>query len=151
GGEDIAAHFAFADARADWRLTPDRFHAFFAPAGVFAAIPLPREGYWRLLAQVDRRPDAAELTLDFFEKLSVERAGEPVRLSDPPWITAFDIPQRIVAARRDRRIFLAGDAAHNHSPVGGQGMNYGIQDAYNLGWKLASVLAGPADAALLDS
>ena len=74
-----------------------------------------------------------------------------MRLRDPAWVTRFHLHHRQVAHYRIGRIFLAGDAAHIHSPVGAQGMNTGIQDAWNLGWKLGLVLRGVADDQLLDT
>jgi hypothetical protein len=73
------------------------------------------------------------------------------RLSDLRWSSIFRISMRLAAQYRQGRVFIAGDAAHIHPPTGGQGMNTGIQDAYNLAWKLALVLKGEAPAALLDS
>ena len=67
------------------------------------------------------------------------------------WFSTYRIHHRCARRFRDRRCFLLGDAAHIHSPVGAQGMNTGLQDAYNLAWKLALVVKGEADAALLDS
>lgn len=73
-----------------------------------------------------------------------------IRLHDLTWLTEWRLNVRMAERYRDGRVFLAGDAAHVHSPTGGQGLNTGVQDAYNLGWKLAAVLAGaPTD--LLDS
>ena len=74
-----------------------------------------------------------------------------VRLRDPVWLTHFRLHHRQAARYRAGRVFLAGDAGHIHSPVGGQGMNTGIQDAWNLGWKLALVTTGSATPELLDS
>lgn len=70
---------------------------------------------------------------------------------DPTWISRFTDAARQAAAYRDRRVLLAGDAAHIHPPDGGQGLNIGVQDAVNLGWKLAEVVAGAAPESLLDS
>jgi hypothetical protein len=72
-------------------------------------------------------------------------------MSDPVWLAAFRINERKVRDYRRGRVFLAGDAAHIHSPAGGQGMNTGMQDAFNLAWKLALVIKGSARASLLDS
>jgi len=77
--------------------------------------------------------------------------GGGLRLHDPVWRTRFRIPRRQAVSYRSGRVFLAGDAAHVHSPAGAQGMNTGIQDAWNLGWKLALVARGHARPALLDS
>jgi hypothetical protein len=72
-------------------------------------------------------------------------------LSDLRWSSIFRISMRLAARYREGRVFIAGDAAHIHPPTGGQGMNTGIQDAFNLAWKLAAVTQGQAPAALLDS
>ncbi|NED81823.1 oxygenase, partial [Streptomyces sp. SID11233] len=66
-------------------------------------------------------------------------------------VSVFTIQQRMIATMRAGRCFLAGDAAHVHSPASGQGMNTGIQDAYNLGWKLAAVISGHSGPDLLDT
>ncbi|HVJ42760.1 MAG TPA: FAD-dependent monooxygenase [Dongiaceae bacterium] len=88
-------------------------------------------------------------TLDELQA-TVDRHGPPgLRLRDPSWLSAFRINERLAARYRSGRCFLAGDAAHIHSPAGGQGMNTGIQDAVNLGWKLAYVLRGVGDAGIL--
>ena len=78
-------------------------------------------------------------------------AGTDFRPRDPMWLTRFTDETRLAEHYRKGRIFLAGDAAHIHAPMGGQGLNVGIQDAMNLGWKLASVLCGNASEALLDT
>ncbi len=80
-----------------------------------------------------------------------QRAGGGFVASDPVWLTNFHINERKVSEYRHGRIFLAGDAAHIHSPAGGQGMNTGMQDAFNLAWKLAMVVHGNARESLLDS
>ena len=72
-------------------------------------------------------------------------ATMPVRLRDPVWMTNFRLHNRGAAHYRAGRVFLAGDAAHIHSPAGAQGMNTGIQDSVNLGWKLGLVAMGDAD------
>jgi 2-polyprenyl-6-methoxyphenol hydroxylase-like FAD-dependent oxidoreductase len=92
----------------------------------------------------------SELTVADFQKAVEETADPRMRLSDPTWMTRFRINQRKAKPYRIGHAFLAGDASHIHSPVGGQGMNTGIQDAANLAWKLAAVMNG-APAALLDT
>src|SRR5437773_2604841 len=77
--------------------------------------------------------------------------GTDYGIHSPTWITRFTDMTRQAAAYRDRRVLLAGDAAHVHSPVGGQGLNIGVQDAVNLGWKLAQVVKGISPDSLLDS
>ena len=80
-----------------------------------------------------------------------DRSKLPLTLSNPRWISSFRIHQRMVPAYRKGRAFVAGDAAHIHSPVGGQGMNTGMQDAMNLAWKLALVMRGAGQPAILDT
>jgi len=90
-------------------------------------------------------------TLETLQRLFDERAGMPgVRFSNPTWISSWRPNIRMVDRYRAGRIFLVGDAAHVHSAAGGQGLNTGVQDAYNLGWKLAQVLGGALDT-LLDT
>ena len=80
-----------------------------------------------------------------------ERTGRTdIELSEAPWVSLYRANVRMASRYRIGGVFLAGDAAHVHSPAGGQGMNTGIQDAYNLGWKLGCVLHGAQDA-LLDT
>ncbi len=78
-------------------------------------------------------------------------AGAGLSIKSCTWFSTYRIHHRSASRFRDRRAFLLGDAAHIHSPVGAQGMNTGLQDAYNLAWKLALVVKGQADMALLDS
>ena len=89
----------------------------------------------------------------FEELTSVTRmiAGTDFSARDPLWLSRFDNESRLASHYRRGRIFLAGDAAHIHLPAGGQGMNVGIQDAMNLGWKLAAVVKGEAPECLLDT
>ena len=118
--------------------------------GWVALCPLPSTNSFQFQAQIPpEEPD--EPSLERFQQIIDERTGMPeLRLHDATWLSLYRANVRMVDRYRVGRIFLAGDAAHVHSPVGGQGMNTGIQDAYNLGWKLNAVLAG-APASLLDT
>ena len=80
-----------------------------------------------------------------------KEAGDALSITNCSWFSTYRIHHRAAERFRDRRAFLLGDAAHIHSPVGAQGMNTGLQDAYNLAWKLALVVKGEADPGLLDS
>ncbi len=137
-----------ADCRIDWSLAPDRGRAFLRPDGPVAAIPLPG-GLWRLIAFAPEGAPA-EPTLGWFAERLRGVAPAGTSLSDPGWLARFRIHRRMAPRYRVGRVFLAGDAAHIHSPIGGQGMNTGIMDAVNLGWKLAEVARGAPDA-LLDT
>jgi hypothetical protein len=92
-----------------------------------------------------------ELTLDELQDSVNAILPAPTRLSEPRWLTRWSAQLRQVPRYRVGRVFLAGDAAHVHSPAGGQGLNTGVQDAYNLAWKLALVLHGQAPENLLDT
>jgi hypothetical protein len=91
------------------------------------------------------------LSLGELQSMISEPTYQSVTLRDAAWLTRFRLHHRQAARYRAGRAFIAGDAAHIHSPVGGQGMNTGIQDAWNLGWKLAMVVQGRAGESLLDS
>jgi 2-polyprenyl-6-methoxyphenol hydroxylase-like FAD-dependent oxidoreductase len=138
--------FVLADVRIGWDLPDDEAHAFVAPDGVIVAFPLPR-GRWRLVGEAALEAP----TVDDVARLLRERGAPKADVRDAGWVAPFRIHRRIVPRYREGRVFLAGDAAHIHSPVGGQGMNTGMQDAYNLAWKLALVVSGAARDALLDS
>ena len=95
--------------------------------------------------------NTAEPTLLDLSEALVSVWGTDYGVHSPTWITRFTDTTRQAAAYRDGRVLLAGDAAHVHSPVGGQGLNIGVQDAVNLGWKLAQVVKGDAPERLLDT
>src|ERR1700722_1362469 len=120
------------------------------PDGWLALCPLPSTDLYQLQAQI---PPTEELepSLEIFCRIVRERTQrDDIELTDAPWTSLYRVNIRMVSRYRIGRIVLAGDAAHVHSPAGGQGMNTGIQDAYNLGWKLERVLRGAPDS-LLDS
>ena len=92
-----------------------------------------------------------EPTFDELRRTLIAVYGTDFGVRNPTWISRFSDMARQAAAYRDRRVFLAGDAAHVHAPAGGQGLNLGVQDAVNLGWKLAQVVNGTSSESLLDS
>ncbi|GGN74312.1 oxygenase [Streptomyces albiflavescens] len=141
-----------ADAFIDTELPRDSLHWMHLSRGTILMVPFPDEGKWRLLDTDDvgdeDRPDVVRAR---FEAKMSEGLGRPVKVKELTWMSVFTIRQRMVENMRSGRCFLAGDAAHVHSPASGQGMNTGIQDAYNLAWKLASVVNGQAGEGLLDT
>ncbi len=141
-----------ADLRVSWPIAmhDDEISAFLHPDGPLACFPLFTDGRYRLIAFMPPGDDR-EPTLELFQQIAEERSMKGVKVSDPAWMVPFSIHCRMVPRYRDRRVFLAGDAAHIHSPAGGQGMNTGIQDAFNLAWKLALVVRAAARPDLLDS
>lgn len=118
--------------------------------GLMALCPLPSTDLFQFQAVVAPGQDA-DLALANLQSILDRRSNDAdIRLHDPSWASLWRANIRIVDRYRRGRVILAGDAAHIHSPAGGQGMNTGIQDAFNLGWKLAAVDAG-ACASLLDT
>lgn len=135
------------------------------PPDFFVAIPLPQPNRYRVSMLAPEQP-SGDLDLSNGHGLQAERPApgiaalqevanrllpEKPQLSDLRWSSLFLISMRLASRYRVGNAFIAGDAAHIHPPTGGQGMNTGIQDAYNLAWKLALVLKGAAAPALLDS
>lgn len=149
-GETLDQHrMLVGDVRATG-LDREHWHTWRNEDGFLALAPLPSTDLFQFQASVD--PTMQEQpSLTLYQRLVEERTGRgDIRLSEPRWLSLWRANVRMVDRYRAGQVFVAGDAAHVHSPAGGQGMNTGIQDAYNLGWKLAAVLAG-ADASLLDT
>jgi 2-polyprenyl-6-methoxyphenol hydroxylase-like FAD-dependent oxidoreductase len=131
-------------------LDRDHWHIWRSKAGFFALCPLPSTDLYQLQGSVGPGQED-EVSLAAMQRQADARAtGVDIRIVDADWMSLWRANIRMVDRYRSGNVFLAGDAAHVHSPAGGQGMNTGIQDGYNLGWKLAAVLGG-ADPALLDS
>ncbi|KAI0870141.1 FAD binding domain-containing protein [Hypoxylon argillaceum] len=118
--------------------------------GALIVLPL-KDGRVRLVVSRPGQDTTREPTLDDFEEFVQEIFPGGGTLHDAAWVTRFRLHHRGVNRYRDGRLLVAGDAAHIHSPAGGQGMNTGIQDAVNLGWKLGAVLRGEKPDAFLDS
>ena len=133
-------------------LDRDHWHVWPKVAGgAIALCPMPSTGSYQFTVQLDQDAAMPELTLPALQALFEARTGRTdLRLRDLTAIAPYRVNVRMVDRYRVGRVILAGDAAHVHPPAGGQGMNTGVQDAYNLGWKLAKVLAGAPDA-LLDT
>ena len=148
--------FLLADCRLSGSLPEDALSVYLTHDGFLAIFPFGG-GLFRLIgslpgdaaAGTDRQPDAA--TLEECQAMMDTRGPGGVTLNDPVWLSRFRLHRRLAPQMRVGRVFLAGDAAHIHSPAGGQGMNTGIQDAFNLAWKLALTAQGAAPDALLDS
>jgi 2-polyprenyl-6-methoxyphenol hydroxylase-like FAD-dependent oxidoreductase len=143
--------FALADLDAD-SLDPDAVHVYLSPAGMLFFFPLDQPAPWRLLAMQptqEHLPGAESPSLTELQALTDAYTANTVQLHDPVWRTYFRLHHRHATTYRAGRVFLAGDAAHIHSPAGAQGMNTGIQDAWNLGWKLALITDGIANPELL--
>lgn len=156
-GVPLAERFLLVDAHADLPLSRHSIYVWLDGHTVFGAFPLPGQDLWRLMVPTadpgtEADPMADEAVLADVTRQLGERTGcDPALVRDPEWVTSFRIHRRLAETYRNGRILLAGDAAHVHSPFGGQGMNTGIGDAENLAWKLAMVVNTTAEPELLDS
>ncbi|HEY3559752.1 MAG TPA: FAD-dependent oxidoreductase [Kribbella sp.] len=138
-----------ADVEVDG-LDRDAWQMWRHDEGLVTLCPLPSTDLFQYQASIAPGQDP-EVGLANLQAILERRSGRTdLRLHEPEWSSLWRANIRLVDRYRERRVFLAGDAAHIHSPAGGQGMNTGIQDAYNLGWKLAAVVNG-ASPELLDT
>ena len=144
--------FFVADTTTTGPMVADELNVFFLTNGFHLFFPMRGQDHWRLVGilppELRGRDD-----LTFEQLIPTLRAQAAVELTfnECRWFSTYRIHHRRAERFRAGRCFLLGDAAHIHSPVGAQGMNTGLQDAYNLGWKLALVVKGGAREALLDS
>jgi 4,5-epoxidase len=154
-GKTYPLLFLLADVRMPSALNSDQVHAWMHPHGTIAAMPLPG-GVWRWFLEMSQEADTGEeseeATWRVVQRVVRERVPEMAEVAsgEAVWISRFRIHCRVADHYRSGRVFLAGDAAHIHSPNGGQGITTGVQDAMNLAWKLARVLQG-APGELLDT
>jgi 2-polyprenyl-6-methoxyphenol hydroxylase-like FAD-dependent oxidoreductase len=148
-GDRYAESFVLADVQMDWPLPRDQVHLFFSPQGLVVVAPLPGRRY-RVVATLDEAPERP--TTADVQALLDQRGPRtaPATVHEVVWSSRFRVHHRIADAFRRGPLFLAGDAAHVHSPAGGQGMNTGIQDAVVLSHLLADVLAGHSGDERLD-
>ncbi|UZE10061.1 FAD-dependent oxidoreductase [Pseudomonas sp. B21-053] len=143
--------FYVADVQASGPAFNGELHVDLDEADFLAVFPLASEGHARLIGTVrDERAEHAE-TLAFEDVSSRAIEHLKVKIEQVNWFSTYRVHHRVAEFFRRDRAFLLGDAAHVHSPAGGQGMNTGIGDAINLAWKLAAVLSGAATAKLLDT
>jgi len=133
-----------ADVHIEGGLAQDEVSVFWHEKGVVAFFPINRDRF-RMIADLgaatDHAPPAAP-SLQEAQAKANERGPGGLTLSDPIWLANFRINERKVSDYRRGRVLLAGDAAHIHSPAGGQGMNTGMQDAFNLAWKISLIQKG---------
>ena len=161
-GSAYAQDFMLADVDLEWERGQHAFQVFIERRGFMAFFPLRDKtrlvgGRGRFTedggtqdggTQDGGTQDGGTPSLEDFERLLAQVVPYETRISNPAWIARFHLHHRIADRFQMGRACLAGDAAHVHSPVGGQGMNTGIQDAWNLGWKLAWALgSGDSSAA----
>ncbi|HKW50990.1 MAG TPA: FAD-dependent monooxygenase [Candidatus Eisenbacteria bacterium] len=144
--------FFVADTQATGPMVPGEINVYLWEDGFHLVFPMRGENHWRIVgilpAELRGKDD---LTFDEVVPSMRQEAGTALTFQKCTWFSTYRIHHRRAERFRDRRCFVVGDAAHVHSPVGGQGMNTGLQDSYNLAWKLALVASGRANESLLDS
>ena len=144
--------FYVADTTAIGSLVPDELNVFLLREGFHLFFAMRGNNHWRVVGILPPElRDRENLVFNDVMPSIVKQTGIDLTFPECRWFSKYRIHHRHAERFRDRRCFLLGDAAHIHSPVGAQGMNTGLQDAYNLGWKLALVAKGSADEALVDS
>lgn len=132
-------------------LSRDRWHVWPRLGGRFiGACPLPNSNLFQWMIRLAKDESPPQGLHEISRRIQLHTGNRRIKLHNIQWQSVFRPNIRLAQAYRRGRVFLAGDAAHVHTPAGAQGLNTGVQDAYNLGWKLAQVLAG-ADERLLDT
>jgi 2-polyprenyl-6-methoxyphenol hydroxylase-like FAD-dependent oxidoreductase len=151
-GAQYKSGFATFDGHLSYDKSDDELNLFISETGMLACFPMGN-GRYRIIAdeEVATHHTGDELTLESMQKIVDERGCKGMVLSNPVWLTWFTINKRAANNYQVGRAFVLGDAAHIHSPALGQGMNSGMQDSFNLAWKLELVVKGLADSTLLES
>lgn len=151
-GEDPLSHWLVADIQLDNPPAEDARFGRNARVGTYQVTNVEKDWFRVSVMTITPPKDrSAAVTLDELRQAMMEGIGTDFGLRSARWMSRFGDGFRQVTKYRYQRVFLLGDAAHTHSPIGGQGLNLGIQDAVNLGWKLGLVINGYAPEALLDT
>lgn len=153
GGSTFERIFYVADARVDWKLPHDALQVCLLKDSLLVFFPLKGENRYRIVGTFPEEfsKDEGEVLYGEIEQRIQAEAEFELDVHDVEWFSTYKVHSRHASQFSKTRCFLAGDAAHVHTPVGAQGMNTGIQDGYNLSWKLALVLNGKANKAILET
>ncbi len=144
--------FFVADTEATGPMRPSELNIYLWRDGFHLFFPMPGHDRWRVIGILPKEfRNHDDISFDALAPSIKHEAGTTLEFKSCSWFSTYRIYHRAAERFRSERCFLLGDAAHVHSPMGGQGMNTGLQDAYNLAWKLALVINGEADAKLLDT
>jgi 2-polyprenyl-6-methoxyphenol hydroxylase-like FAD-dependent oxidoreductase len=150
-GTTMPGCFWLGEFDIDWKRSRDTMYEWWHKDGMAATDYIDFTNKWHVFIEFRRDPKE-EPDLAKMDALFRQRTGDnDVKLSNPNWIDILKVSQRMPEHFIIGRAILAGDAAHVHSAAGGQGMNTGMQDALNLGWKLALTISGAASATLLQT
>jgi 2-polyprenyl-6-methoxyphenol hydroxylase-like FAD-dependent oxidoreductase len=143
--------FFVADVEATGSMVADEVNVYLWREGFHLLFPMRGQDHWRIVGILPPELRSRDVTFEDTLPSLRNEAGASLSIRSCSWFSTYRIHHRSASRFRDRRCFVLGDAAHIHSPVGAQGMNTGLQDAYNLAWKLALVVEDRAGVALLDS
>jgi len=153
GGSTFERMFYVADAQVDWKFSHDALHVCLSESTFVVFFPLKGEKRFRIVGVFPEEfaKDEGDVLYEEIEQRVKQETKLDLDIHDVEWFSTYKVHTRHVERFSAGRCFLAGDAAHIHSPAGAQGMNTGIQDAYNLAWKMALVLKGKASEKLLET
>jgi 2-polyprenyl-6-methoxyphenol hydroxylase-like FAD-dependent oxidoreductase len=150
-GSTFERLFYVADVDIDWQFSHDALHVCLAKNTITAFFPMKGDRRWRIVGTFPEghQADEGEILYEEIEKQIVADTELKLDITDVNWFSVYKVHSRHVSRFSEGRCFLAGDSAHIHTPAGAQGMNTGIQDGYNLAWKLAAMLRQGAGEKLL--
>jgi len=131
-------NYLLADVLLSWDQKPDALRRFQHPNGAVTVIPI-KDRHYRIMCDLKPNPCSYAVSETYLKKVLLQRVPKDLEVEDIEWMSDQKLSYREAEQFRCDRVFLAGDAAHVHSPIGGQGLNLGIQDVFNLGWKLAYI------------
>ncbi len=152
-GSTFERLFYVADVEIDWEFAHDALHVNLGEDTLTAFFPMVGDRRWRIVGTFPEGhdKDAGEILFDEIERRVAQDTSLKFDITKVNWFSVYKVHSRAVERFSSGRCFLAGDAAHIHTPAGAQGMNTGIQDGYNLAWKLAEVVKHGADPSLLET
>ena len=152
-GSTFERIFYVADAQIDWQMSHDSLHVCFSPDSFVVFFPLKGDKRYRIVGVFPEEfdKDEGEILYEEIERRIKAETKLALDIHDVEWFSTYKVHTRHVNKFSAGRGFLAGDAAHVHTPAGAQGMNTGIQDGYNLAWKMALVIRGNANEKLLET
>jgi 2-polyprenyl-6-methoxyphenol hydroxylase-like FAD-dependent oxidoreductase len=152
-GSTFERIFYVADVQVDWKFSHDALHICLSRDTLLVFFPLKGEKRYRIVGSFPEghEKEEGDVLFEEIEREIKEEAKLELDIHDVQWFSTYKVHTRHVNKFSEGRGFLAGDSAHIHTPAGGQGMNTGIQDGYNLAWKMALVLKGRGDEKLLET
>ena len=152
-GSTFERMFYVADVQIDWKFSHEALHAFLMKDTLLAFFPMTGDRQWRIVGTFPEEfaKDEDEVLYEEIEEQIRKDAELELDITKVNWFSTYKVHTRHVNKFSEGRCFLAGDSAHIHTPAGAQGMNTGIQDGYNLAWKMALVLKGKADEKILET